>query len=226
MAASWTVYGHTGNATSSGNTHTLLTNSALAFGGGHRWDAILTAIQVDNANTSLHIGGTTGSDSPDCCPSPHLHVLSKPINTVTGAYVDTTPGASGASGWISDDTGVGGYVTPIDVDSPAAYHGIRFHFNYDNAVEITNAEIWAGTGADVTVVNHDNCQVWMCELYTSKSANSWERPYYGSTIALTEKSSKEANSAHNHNWHIGMSIIASAVGFEADNKFKITCTYQ
>lgn len=225
MAASWTITGHLHENTSQG-THTLLTASALAFGGGSQWDPILTAIQVDDANTSLHIGGTVAADSPDTCEAPHLHALGKPINTVAGAYVDTTPAASIVQGWIGDGlTTGGGYVPAMDVSSPGAHHGIRFLFNYDNAVEITNAEIWAGTGAQVTVTDHDNCGIWMVELNTS-AGNVWVQPYYGNTLALTEKSSKEANSAENHNWYIGISVVASAVGFEADNKFKITTTYQ
>ena len=214
MAAAWTIYGiHSSDAASTAASwrHTLLADSALAFGGGTRASAILTAIQKDDYNTSVHIANSaTQGSAYDTCPSPHLHVLTKCVNTVTGCYADTVPQAT--------------YITIAD-GSPAPAKGIMFRFTYDSAIEITNAEIWAGTGAQVDVFNHENCQIWMVELNTSVGL-TWVRPYYGSTLALTEKSGKQPNSNTQHDWYVGMSLKASAVGYEADNKFKITCTYQ
>jgi len=207
MAATWEVTGIAGDsntATAGAVRVPINATSAIAFGGGTRGTALLTAIQKDEVAMSMHICDAASESAHDRCASPHMHVM---------AYAAT-------AGYCYNDT----VYEAISVASPPAARGIEFRFGFDSDVEITACTIHAGTGANVDGMT-ENCGIYFCERSNSSAVCgqvTWSRAFYGSALSLHPFST----AANSRDWYVGISLKATAVGFESDNKIKIEATYQ
>lgn len=211
MAATWTITGFHGssNTDTSSSRRELTDTAALAFGGGGRSSSLLTAIQKDYPNFSLHIADAATETPGDTCPSPHLHVLSYALDTAGYCYND-------------------GVYQEIDhaASTPNPCKGLEFRFDFpDTEVEITQCDIWAGNGAAVTNMTQ-SCAAYFVELAdgdgNAMGADVWSKAFYGSALSLHPW----ATAAYSRTWYCGISIVASAVGFTNTNKMKIEATYQ
>jgi hypothetical protein len=181
----------------------LTATASLGFGGGARGEAIGTHIKVNEFNGSLHIVDDSTVTPNDTCIFPHLHVIKKALNTVTGCYVDESTEIE------------------LNYDTPLPGKGLMAHYSTSTSIEITSCNIWAGTGGVVNG-NVENCQFWMTELSRGDGLHKWVRPSYGSALVLT---TADGESGYNFYWYFAISVLPSAAGFTNTNKVKFEVNY-
>lgn len=206
-AATWNVCVFATSQRSTAVSHRVYADgsSALAFGGGTRADTILTAIQLNGRNSSLHVATAATITAVDGCAAPHANVLTYSA-TATGCYINNAAA-----------------LTTFAVGTPATSRGVGFYFKYNDgataqATEVTQCQIWAGTGAGVTG-NPQGCNIYLVEL--QQNTKSWSAATSDSKVPLHTSFTKDI-----HFWPIGISLVATAVGFKSNNRVKIENTFQ
>ena len=199
----WSFYGfHTsGSSTASGWRKELST--VLAFGGGVRGAAIGTRCRVGTYCGSLHMVDDSTVTPNDTCPSPHLHVVRKAVDTVDGCYVDDSQ------------------MITLDVGTPAPGKGFMAHLSYTTEINVTDCTIWVGTGTGATG-NQEGCQFWMTELNYNTPPFQWVVPSYGDALTLSSSN----GIGYNHFYYFAVSGVPTAAGFHNANKFKIEAYYE
>jgi hypothetical protein len=213
-AAVWNVYTYsTATRSTAVATRMEVTDSrALAFGGGTRNSTILTAIQINTLNGSMHVASDTTQTATDLCPpaamSPTCHnVIVKADGTATGCYINNAAA-----------------ITTFAVGTPATCRGVGVYFKYADgataqSTEVTQAQVWVGTGAAVTGTNGPGGTIYVVEL--QRAGKSWSTPTSASKTTLNTSYPKA-----NHFWPLGFALKATAVGFNNQLKAKVEVTFQ
>lgn len=210
--AEWKVWGSTAasNLTTEPTRVYLTGNRAFAFGGGSRSSSILTSIQINTWNSSLHVSSTEAVSATDVCPSPHLHVVKRATNTANGIYID------------------GGATMRTLVSSPHASRGIGYQFRYlpndvtPQAIQVTLAQMWVGTTANVIGSPLPGCTIQLTEINISSATNMWHTAY--NTRRLTMSSGGSVSTCKT--WYTVMALKATAVGFNNASRVRFEITFQ
>lgn len=221
FGATWQVYAFSTStgATSSGVRILVEGATSLAFGGGTRTSGVLTAIQLNNVNTSLHVSTGYSSNqvtavdplAPNVAP---MHIIGLPLNPSNIA-------AASASNFYLDNSAsirTFGAASPVNANT-----GIGFWFKYNDgatiqATEVTQCQVWVGTGAGCTG-NTLGGKYYITEL--KQAGKSWAYATSNSKITLHTSASKGQ-----HYWYLAIGYYATAVGFQNNNTIKISNTFQ